>query len=128
MKTITKKTVALFLLASLTLSSCLMTKTPVGAFPQTPGKETTYSKGKQIWLFWGTIPLGRTSVNTPSDGNCMVVTKYNFGDVLISSLTGGIVMTYSIKVKVKKPVAEKESSNNTEKKPLLDRLKGADKE
>jgi len=46
--------------------------------------------------------MGRTSVNTPSNGNCQVVTKFNFGDVLISGLTGGIVTTYTIKVKAKK--------------------------
>jgi hypothetical protein len=118
MKTITKM-VATALLLSLTLNSCLMTKTPVGAYPQTQGKETTYAKGKQIWLFWGTLPLGRTSVNTPTDGNCLVVTKYNFGDVLISSLTGGIVMTYTIKVKVKKPVAEKSNEGKNPMKSLF---------
>jgi hypothetical protein len=41
-------------------------------------------------------------VNTPSNGNCQVVTKYKFSDVLITGLTGGIVSSYSIKVEVKK--------------------------
>jgi hypothetical protein len=83
-------------------SSCMTTKTNVGAYRETQGNEYTYAKGKQIWLFWGLIPLGRTSVNTPGNGNCQVVTKFNFGDVLISGLTGGIVTTYTIKVKAKK--------------------------
>ena len=84
------------------LTSCMMTKTPVGAYLETPGKEVTFDKGKQFWVFWGLIPVGRTHVNTPSNGNCQVVTKYKFSDVLITGLTGGIVSCYSIKVEVKK--------------------------
>ena len=83
-------------------TSCLTTKTSVGAFKETPGVEYTYAKGKQVWLFWGLLPLGRTNVNTPGDGNCEIVTRFNFGDVLISGLTGGIVTSYTIKVKAKK--------------------------
>lgn len=80
----------------------MTTKTSVGTFPAEPGIEYTYAKGKQLWLFWGLIPLGRTNVNTPSDGSCEIVTRFNFGDFLISALTAGIVTSYSIKVKDKK--------------------------
>lgn len=85
-----------------TLTSCLTTKTSVGTFRETQGFEYTYAKGKQFWLFWGLVPIGRTSVNTPGDGNCQVVTRFNFGDFLISGLTGGILTSYSIKIKAKK--------------------------
>ncbi|MBE7510420.1 MAG: hypothetical protein HS118_09520 [Bacteroidia bacterium] len=84
------------------LTSCMTTKTSVGAFRETQGSEYTYAKGKQFWLFWGILPLGRTNVNTPGDGNCEVITRFNIGDALISGLTGGIVTSYSIKVKAKK--------------------------
>lgn len=84
------------------LTSCMTTKTSVGAFKETQGNEYTYAKGKQFWLFWGILPLGRTNVNTPGDGNCEVITRFNVGDALISCLTGGIVTSYSIKVKAKK--------------------------
>jgi len=87
---------------STTLTSCMTTKTNVGAYKETQGSEYTYAKGKQIWLFGGLIPIGRTSVNTPGDGNCQVITKFNFGDFLISGLTGGILTTQTIKVKAKK--------------------------
>lgn len=87
---------------TLTMNSCMVTKTSVGNYTETQGEEYTYARGKQLWLFWGIIPLGRTNVNTPSDGNCQVVTKYNFGDFLITGLTGGILSSYSIKVKAKK--------------------------
>ena len=62
----------------------------------------TYAKGKQFWLFWGILSVGRTNVNTHGDWNCEVVTMLNFGDVLISGLTIGIVTSYSINVNVKK--------------------------
>jgi hypothetical protein len=96
-------TVVLFAFTvSLTFTSCMTTKTNVGGYRETQGEEYTYAKGKQIWLFWGTVPMGRTSVSTPADGNCQVITKYNAGDFLISGLTGGIVSSQTIKVKAKK--------------------------
>jgi hypothetical protein len=91
----------LVLIVALT-SSCLTTKTSVGDFNDKPGVEYTYAKGKQIWLFWGLIPLGRTSVNTPQEKDCKVITRFNFSDVLVSSLTGGLVTTYTIKIKAKR--------------------------
>jgi hypothetical protein len=93
-----------FLLTIILLSgftSCMMTKTPVGAYLETPGKEVTFDKGKQFWLFWGIVPVGRTHVNTPSNGNCQVTTKIKLGDFIISGLTVGIVTSTSIKVEVK---------------------------
>jgi len=81
------------------LSSCMTTKTSVGTFKETQGSEYTYAKGKQFWLFWGLLPIGRTNVNTPEDGNCQIITRFNFGDFLIGGLTGGIITSYSIKVK-----------------------------
>ena len=84
------------------MSSCMTTKTSVGTFKETSGAEYTYGKGKQVWLFWGLLPLGRTNVNTPSKGNCEVVTRFNFGDFLLTALTGGIVTSYTIKVKAKR--------------------------
>ncbi len=87
---------------SLSLNSCMMTKTSVGEYKQQTGEEYTYAKGKQLWLFWGIMPLGRTSVATPPDGNCEVVTKLKFGDFLISGITVGILTSQTIKVNAKK--------------------------
>lgn len=80
----------------------MTTKTSVGQFRESSGSEYVYASGKQFWLFWGLIPLGRTSVNTPASGDCEVVTKFKIGDVLITGLTAGIVSSYTIKVKAKK--------------------------
>ncbi|MEM7373545.1 MAG: hypothetical protein AAF587_33275 [Bacteroidota bacterium] len=90
------------LILTLSLSSCLMTQTMVGEYQEEAGREYVYAKGKQFWLFWGIIPLGRTNVNTPSSGNCEVITKFQPGDVIISAITGGIISSYSIKVKAKR--------------------------
>ncbi len=80
----------------------MTTKTQVGEYKEQQGKEYTYAKGKQMWLFWGIFSMGKTNVNTPADGNCEVVTKFTFGDVIIRTLTVGIVTTYTIKVHAKK--------------------------
>jgi hypothetical protein len=93
----------IFSFLSLFLFSCMTTKTAVGEYKEQQGKEYTYAKGKQLWLFWGIVPIGRTSVNTPGDGNCEVVTRFNVGDALISGLTLGILTSYTIKVKAKRP-------------------------
>jgi len=90
------------LISSILFSSCMMTKTSVGAYKESTGKEYTHDKGKQMWLFWGLVPIGRTDVSTPTTGDCEVITKFRFTDVLISGLTLGIVTSYSIKVKGKK--------------------------
>lgn len=87
---------------SMFFTSCLTTKTSVGTYTETRGQEYVYARGKQLWLFWGLVPVGRTNVNTPANGNCEVVTRFKFGDVLIGGLTGGILTSYSITVKAKK--------------------------
>lgn len=105
------KKLLLSLLVLSLVTSCMTTKTPVGQYREAQGKEETYSKARQLFLFWGLIPLGRAQAATPSDGACLIVTRYNFGDFVVSTLTGGIVMTYSIKVKVKKPEEVKEKKS-----------------
>ncbi len=104
MKLYLSKSILILLVASILFlfGSCMTTKTSVGSFKESPGKEYTYAKGKQLWLFWGLVPLGRTNVNTPSNGNCEVITKFRFGDFLISGITAGILTSYTIKVKAKK--------------------------
>lgn len=103
------KTKLLILAMTLTIcfSSCMTTRTYVGAYKETEGTEYTYSKGKQMWILWGIIPMGRTHVATPVNGNCEVATKLNFADGLISLLTAGIVSSYTIKITAKKPIEQK---------------------
>ena len=93
---------AITLAFTIIMSSCMITKTPVGNFKEAPGSTYTYAKGKQVWLFWNLIPAGRTSVATPPNGSCQVVTKFYLVDILVSSLTAGIVSMQTIKVEAKK--------------------------
>jgi hypothetical protein len=96
------KIISLAFSISLFFSSCLTTKTNVGQFKENDGATYQYSKGKQMWLFWGLMPLGRKNVNTPSSGDCQVTTRFTLGDALISGLTGGLLSSYTIKVDAKK--------------------------
>ncbi len=79
-----------------TMESCFTTKTYVGE-RGTSYKE--YSRGKQWFLFWGLIPVGNPNTPTPSDGKCMVSSKNNFVDMIITGFTGGIVSTRTVIVK-----------------------------
>lgn len=54
-----------------------------------------------MYLFWGLIPIGRTSVATPVNEPCQVRTSYRFVDALVSSITGGVFSMQTIKVMAK---------------------------
>lgn len=84
----------------------MVTSTSVGNFKESEGKEYTYSKGKQLHIFWGLVPLGKTDLKTPEDKNCEIITQRKFSDGLITFLTLGIVSSQSIKVKAKKSTYE----------------------
>ena len=43
----------------------MSTRTSVANYQMTDGEEMCYSKGRQCYLFWGLVPLGRTRVATP---------------------------------------------------------------
>ncbi len=97
-----KRVVLLGLIVVASLGSCMTTKTSVGNFKEGTSDVYVHDKGKQLWLFWGVIPLGRTNVSTPTNGGCQVITKFRITDALITCLTGGIITSYSIKVKARK--------------------------
>jgi len=80
----------------------MTTKTNVGTFKQDTGETYRYGKARQLYLFYGLIPLGRSHAETPPSGSCQVVTKMRFVDFLISGLTVGILTSYSVKVYAKK--------------------------
>ena len=88
-------------LMALLLPSCLTTRTNVKDYKAVEGKEYKFAKGKQCYLFWGLLPLGRTNVDTPSDGVCQIRTCYNFFDAFVSLITAGIFQMQTIKVMAK---------------------------
>ena len=101
-----RKIISLLVLLIVITTSCFVTKTNVGRYADLEGKPYTYAKGKQVTLFWGLIPMGYTDVRTPPDGNCQIITKFNFGDLLVDLITGGIVNIHTIKVKAKQKTEE----------------------
>ncbi len=80
----------------------MTTKTNVGTYKEDSGDVYRFGKARQLYIFWGLVPIGRAHAETPSSGSCQVVTKMRFGDFLISGLTAGILTSYSIKVYAKK--------------------------
>ncbi len=102
----------LLIFFTMILASCMTTKTNVGKYRENKGAVYTYAKGKQFWLFWGLLPMGRTNVNTPGDGNCRIVTRFNLLDGLISWATCGLVTSYTIKVKAKREQTPIEGNGN----------------
>lgn len=97
-----KKILLLFCVLLLALPSCMSTRTAVANYQMTDGEEVCYSKGRQMYLFWGLIPLGRTRVATPPDGVCEVRTRYGFWDAFVSLITCGIFEMQQIRVYTKK--------------------------
>ncbi len=93
---------SLAIAVTMNISSCMTTRTNVGLYKETEGREEKYSKGKQVWIFWGTVPIGRTRLETPSTGNCQIVTRQNVKDIAISIVTAGFVKSQTIKVNIKK--------------------------
>lgn len=108
-----KKLLIILFTSSLLFTSCRTTKTDVGQFRETQEETYVYAKGKQIWLFWGLLPLGRTKVNTPASGNCQVITRVNFWDMVISGVTVGLVSSETIKIKAKRENTKEVSTQST---------------
>lgn len=97
------KKLFLFAAFAFMLTSCTVTRTTIGDGPiGKQGITQVHSKGKQLYLFWGLLPLGYTSPPIPADNNCQIKTSRNVGDALITYITFGIVQSRTIKVLVKK--------------------------
>lgn len=93
---------ALIMICALLLPSCYATRTYVGTYREDLKVEKAgkykFAKAKQAYLFWGLIPLGRTTVDTPDHGSCEIKTRWGFGDAFLTLITGGIFSMQTIKV------------------------------
>jgi hypothetical protein len=90
------KKLLILLVATLMLSSCATQRFYIG---DTKGETFSQSKTKSIWIIGGLIPIINKHP-VPNQANAkgyIITTKYNVLDVLISGLTGGIVITRNIK-------------------------------
>jgi hypothetical protein len=100
------KTLKLFLAIltiSTLLSSCYVSHTTIGSGPVGNDRNTVnYSSTKQLYLFWGLVPIGQKQADVPKDGNCQVKTSLKVVDAIVYTLTGGILSMQTIQVITKK--------------------------
>lgn len=107
-----KKLAVLLLLSVLILMpSCMSTRTSVQNYKETQGQEYLYAKGRQCYLFWGLLPLGRTTVATPTEQPCQIRTRFGFWDAFLSTITGGIFSMQQIRVYAKRTPADQDYFN-----------------
>ena len=98
-----KKSVILLVLSMLIfLPSCMTTRTNVKNYEELSGQDYYFAKGKQNYLFWGLLPLGKPDVKTPEDEACQVMTTTTFVDGLGSDITAGIFCMQSVRVLAKR--------------------------
>ena len=99
-----KKLIFLLILgASLCLNSCMTHRHTVGDGPVGKiGRIDTYSTTKQMYLFWGLMPLGHSQGAIPTHGNYQIKTSHNIVDAFLTGITGGIFSVRTVKVYVKK--------------------------
>lgn len=98
------KNIKFFIIAivAVMMTSCYTTRTYTGNFiEQTDHGDTNvmpYSKAKQWYVVGSLIPLNMKHVQTPSTGNCEVVTKTKFVDALLGECTLGLFAVRTIEV------------------------------
>lgn len=99
-----KRLFLLAIIASMFLfESCLVHRHTVGDGPVGDAPRTeVYARAKQLYLFWGLVPLGHTQCATPKDGDYQIKTSHNIADAIITGITGGIVSIRTVKVNVYK--------------------------
>ena len=87
----------------LSLNSCYVNRTTVGEGPVGKGSPTVrYSHAKQLYLFWGAVSLGQSQPVLPQDCGYQVKSSFNFIDMLVTGLTGGIFGMRTVKILVHK--------------------------
>ncbi len=98
-----KKSALLLVLSVLMfLPSCMTTNTNVKNYDDLDGQEYYYAKGKQNYLFWGLLPLGKPNIQVPENEPCQIRTTTTFVDGLVSDLTIGIFSMQSVRVLTKR--------------------------
>jgi hypothetical protein len=100
---------SLTLTISLGLSSCYVSRVDVGSngnnFTAKDKATVIYSKTKNVYLFWGLLPISTQQPPLPIDCNYTIETSTDFFDGLLYVITDGIFGMRTIKIKVKPPTA-----------------------
>ena len=97
-----KSAILLVMSVLMFLPSCMTTNTNVKNYDDLDGQEYYYAKGKQNYLFWGLMPLGKPNIQVPEDEPCQIRTTTTFVDGLVSDLTIGIFCMQSVRVLTKR--------------------------
>ena len=97
-----KSAILLVLSVLMFLPSCMTTNTNVKNYDDLDGQEYYYAKGKQNYLFWGLLPLGKPNIQVPEDEPCQIRTTTTFVDGLVSDLTIGIFSMQSVRILTKR--------------------------
>jgi hypothetical protein len=82
------------------LNSCYVTRTTVGDGPKGKAEAVKYDKSKQFYLFWGLMALGHNQPQLPAECGFQVKSVFNFWDMLVSGITGGIFSMRSTRILV----------------------------
>jgi len=89
-------------LLTIFLSSCTVQRHVIGDGPVTKDEVgSVYSSDRNLYLFYGIIPLNRPNSRIPVDGNYQIKTCHSFVDGLISGVTCGIITSRTTKILVK---------------------------
>lgn len=90
------KFLLLSVIVTMVLCSCGTQKFYVG---ETKGETISTNKTKSVWLFWQIMPLSKKHLFPayPNATGYVVVTRFNFIDFVVSGLTGGIIITKTVK-------------------------------
>jgi len=96
------KSIILLIVISTTLSSCFVTRTTIGNGPINKEDTTViYSKSKQYYLFFGFAALNKSQPKLPIEPNYQIISYMGFSDVLLTTITFGIIDVRTTKVLIK---------------------------
>lgn len=108
-----KNTILFF--ALIIFCSCGTQKFSMG---DTNGETISKDKQKSIRLFWGWIPIDKShNFSYPNATGYKVTTRYNFGDFLVSALTGGIVILKTVKFEAIKSGISSQNNSVSQQNP-----------
>ena len=84
----------------ISLNSCFVNRTTVSNGPNGKGESVRYSHKKQLYVFWGLLALNPSQPKLPETCGYQLKSSFNFADVLVTSITGGIFSMRTVKVLV----------------------------
>lgn len=84
------------------LSACVTSKTYIGNYREAINKNKSSSKYNVTQFFWKDLILIDTIRNSKSDYSFKIVKRQSIYNRYINKVTGGMINSYHVKIKVKK--------------------------